>query len=222
MTIAAAVNVCFHGIGTPGRQLEVGEEHYWISPRLYDEILDEVGGHPEVHLSFDDGNRSDVDVALEGLLSRGMTATFFALAGRLDNPGSLNADDLRALRQHGMTIGTHGMRHRPWRGMDEQTQRLELVEAREILAEASDGPVDEAALPLGRYDRKVLGALRSQGYQAVYTSDRRPARRGAWIQPRYSVRAGDTIEAVRSTVLRPPSILRRAKAEAVGVIKRLR
>lgn len=216
------MNVCFHGIGTPGRQLEVGEERYWIPSRLYDEILDEVDGQPDVHLSFDDGNRSDVDIALDGLLSRGMTATFFALAGRLDDPGSLNADDLRVLRQHGMTIGTHGMHHRPWRGMDGQTQRLELVQAREILAEASDGPVDEAALPLGRYDREVLGALRAQRYRAVYTSDRRPARLGAWIQPRYSVRAGDTIETVRSSVLAPPSVLRRAQAEMVGVIKRLR
>lgn len=222
MTSATVVNLCFHGIGTPRRQLEAGEDRYWITPKLYDEILDEAAGRPDVRISFDDGNKSDVDVALDGLLDRGMTATFFVVAGRLDSPGSLEEDDVRALHARGMTIGTHGMEHRTWRGMDPQTSRRELVEARQRLAEVTGEHVEQAALPLGQYDRTVLSALRGYGYRAVYTSDRCLARHGSWIQPRYSVRRTDTIESIRGEALTRPGLRRRLKAEAVGVAKRLR
>ena len=47
-----------------------------------------------------------------------MRATFFVLAGRLDRPGSLRPRTCRPLWWPGMAIGTHGMDHRPWRGLD--------------------------------------------------------------------------------------------------------
>lgn len=220
--MAGMINLCFHGIGQPERVLEQGEADYWISADLYDEILREVAGRSDVRITFDDGNASDVDIALEGLLHHGMNATFFPLAGRLDQPGSLSEEDLRHLRAHDMTIGTHGMDHRPWRGMDPATRHRELVEARERLRDASRGPVEEAALPLGRYDRAVLNALRREGYRSVHTSDRRPARTGAWLQPRYSVHRTDTIESIREKVLRAPMAWDRLRSEAKGVAKRLR
>ncbi len=216
------VNICFHGIGTPERALEPGEDAYWISPYLYEQVLDEVAGRADVRLSFDDGNRSDVDIALQGLLDRGLTATFFPLAGRLETGGSLDPADLRALRAAGMNVGSHGMDHRPWRGLTPSERRRELVEAREQLSEAAGAPIEEVALPLGRYDRDVLGALRATGYRRVHSSDRRPARPAAWLQPRYSVRRGDTLESVRRDILTPPAPLRRLRSEAVGVVKRLR
>ncbi|GAA1822171.1 polysaccharide deacetylase family protein [Microlunatus capsulatus] len=201
-------NICFHGIGNPERQLEPGEEAYWITPQLFSEVLDEVVGREDVALSFDDGNRSDVTHGLPGLSERGLVATFFALAGRLEQPGSLGEVELRALRAAGMTVGSHGFDHRPWRHLDEDQQRREFVEARRLLVEASGGAVDEAALPLGRYDRQVLGRLRAEGYDHVYSSDRAPARRSSWLQPRYSIRAGDSGATVRAILLRPDGVHR--------------
>ncbi|WP_347354588.1 polysaccharide deacetylase family protein [Intrasporangium sp.] len=222
MSRSSLVNICFHGIGAPYRPLEPGEDRYWISPDLYEQILDEVGGRSDVRISFDDGNSSDVDIALAGLSRRGMTATFFVLAGRLGSEGSLSPDDVRRLRDHGMTIGTHGMDHRSWRGMDAATRHRELVEARERLGEVSGTAVQQAALPMGQYDRTVLRALKELGYGAVHTSDRRRARAGSWLQPRYSIRQDDTIDSVRTSVLRTPGRVERLKREAVGVAKRLR
>ena len=65
----------------------------------------------------------------------------------------------------------------------------------------SGTPVTEAALPLGRYDRDLLAHLRALGYTAVHTSDRRWAREGDWLQPRFSVRDGDTADSVRRAML---------------------
>lgn len=216
------VNVCFHGIGTPNRKLEPGEALYWIAPRVFAQILDDVVERADVCLSFDDGNSSDVEIALPELQDRGLTATFFALAGRLGMPGSLGRDELRTLIAAGMTVGSHGMDHRPWRGLTPAAQQQEFVVAREQLASAAGSPIDEAALPLGRYDRAVLAALRREGYRRVHSSDRRPARSGAWFQPRYSVRNTDTLESVRHDVLSAPGALARMRSEVIGVIKRLR
>ena len=126
------INLCFHGIGTIDREREPGESRYWIAEATFLRILDEVRGRPQVRLTFDDGNRSDVAVALPALRERGLSASFFALAGRLDDPASLSAADLRELRGAGMGIGSHGWTHAPWRGLSEAQARRELVDARTI------------------------------------------------------------------------------------------
>lgn len=215
------IHLCFHGIGTCEKEREPGEARYWVTESVFRGILDEVAPHPHVRLSFDDGNASDASVALPALRERGLRATFFALAGRLDDPVSLRPADLGELRDAGMEIGSHGWAHVPWRGLAAGDVRRELVEARDVLAEASGGPVAEAALPLGRYDRRLLGRLRSVGYDAVYTSDRFPARSKAWLQPRYSVTAADTVESIRAVVTHRPGP-RDVRNAVVSVVKRLR
>jgi peptidoglycan/xylan/chitin deacetylase (PgdA/CDA1 family) len=216
------VNVCFHGIGTPGRQLEPGEAPYWVSHEVFLAILDVLAEDPRVRISFDDGNASDLRLGLPALVERGMGATFFVLAGRLNRPGSLSTEDVQALAEAGMAVGTHGMDHRPWRGLDAGNRRRELEEARRVLAELVGKPVTEAALPLGRYDRELLGFLRELGYTAVHTSDRRWAQDGAWLQPRFSVRDGDTADSVRLDMLGRQSPGRRAERALVGAVKRWR
>ena len=195
------INLCFHGIGEPQRTLEPGEGRYWISRSSYLAVLDEISTWGQVGVSFDDGNESDVRLALEPLVERGLTASFFVVAGRLGRRGSLDGDDLGELRRQGMVVGTHGMAHRPWTGLGPDALGVELVEARTTIEAALGAPIATAALPLGRYDRQVLRALRAAGYAQVYSSDRAPARTGAWLQPRYSVTADDTSTSLREQVL---------------------
>jgi peptidoglycan/xylan/chitin deacetylase (PgdA/CDA1 family) len=216
------INICFHGIGTPQRELEPGEDRYWVSEDLFHAVLDEVSTWSGVRLSFDDGNASDVEIGLPALRERDLTADFFVLAARLESPGSLDGDAVRLLHKNGMTIGSHGMWHRPWRGMDLPTTKAELVEARDRIAAVVGAGVDTAACPLGRYDRQLLGRMRRLGYARVFTSDRRRARAGSWLQPRYSVRRDDTPGSLRAEALVGPGMLSRLKLEAVGAVKRLR
>jgi peptidoglycan/xylan/chitin deacetylase (PgdA/CDA1 family) len=216
------LNLCFHGIGRPARPLEDGEDRYWITEDTYCSVLDLVAGREDVRISFDDGNASDLQLGLGPLLERGLTATFFVLAGRLDHSGSLSSADVRALVRDGMSIGTHGMDHASWRRMDPQTRTRELVTARETISDVAGCPVTEAAIPRGEYDRGTLRQLREHDYAAVHTSDRRPARTGAWLQPRFSIRADDTAASVRERVLSPPSVPRHVYAVLKGLAKRLR
>jgi peptidoglycan/xylan/chitin deacetylase (PgdA/CDA1 family) len=216
------IHLCFHGIGTPARELEPGESPYWVSEDTYLRFLDWCRGRSDVRISFDDGNASDATIGLEGLLDRGLSATFFVLAGRLGRPGSLGTDELCELNRHGMTIGSHGMHHRPWTGLDEAAGEVEFVEARRMLQEASGSSVDEAALPLGRYDRAVLGRLKELGYSRIYSSDRRWARDGDWFQPRFSVRDGDMPETLWREISSVSGGLRGARAAVTGRLKQLR
>jgi peptidoglycan/xylan/chitin deacetylase (PgdA/CDA1 family) len=216
------INLNFHGIGTATRALEPGEQQYWVDRDSFLAILDELHDRVDVRLSFDDGNASDVDVALPALAERGMEADFFVLAGRLGEPGSVDSDGMRAMLAQGMTIGTHGMNHRPWRGLSDRDRRVELLDARQAIAEASGATVDTVALPFGQYDRRVLAALRDLDYRVVYSSDARPARAGAWFQPRYTVRAGDTPRSIRQSVLAARRARERLRAQLIGLVKRWR
>jgi peptidoglycan/xylan/chitin deacetylase (PgdA/CDA1 family) len=221
-TASSVVNVCFHGIGAPRRELEPGEAAYWVGVEQFQRILDELAGWPQIRISFDDANASDAEIGLPALRERGLSADFFLVAGRLGQPGSLGPDDVRRLHREGMGIGTHGMRHRSWRRLDPAHIREELVDARDRLAEVVGQPVDTAALPLGQYDRHVLAALRRYGYRRVFTSDRRNARHNAWLQPRYSVRRGDTPDSLRAQVFTATPLARRVRAAAIGTVKRWR
>ncbi|MCB2177404.1 MAG: polysaccharide deacetylase family protein [Actinomycetales bacterium] len=219
--MATIRNICFHGVGTPARAIDDAEARYWVSRDSYLRILDELATWPAVHLSFDDGNASDLELAAPALVERGLRATFFVLAGRLDTSGSLASDQVRELRRLGMDVGAHGMDHVSWRSMTPEVRERELVEARAIIADLA-GDVREAALPRGQYDRTVLGWLRRLGYLRVHTSDRRPARADAWIQPRFSVTRDDTPATLVGSVLRPRPAHQRLLLEAKGLAKRLR
>jgi peptidoglycan/xylan/chitin deacetylase (PgdA/CDA1 family) len=186
-----AINLTFHGVGEREREAEPGEERTWLSVDSFTSVLDSVVGRPEVHISFDDGNASDLVHGLPALLQRGLRATFFVVAGRLGEPEFLDDRGVRALADAGMAIGCHGMRHRPWRRLGDDALHEELVDARKVIEAVVRRPVTEAACPFGSYDRRVLASLRRSGYRHVYTSDRGTSRPGAWLQPRNSVGRGE-------------------------------
>jgi peptidoglycan/xylan/chitin deacetylase (PgdA/CDA1 family) len=216
------LNICFHGIGTPGRELEPGEDVYWIDADHCLRILDEIATWPSARISFDDANASDAQIGLPALVERGLKAQFFLIAGRLNQRGSLAVDQVRELIDCGMAIGTHGMSHRPWLKMNPATREAELVEARSRIEDAAGVPITDAACPLGRYDRRLLSDLRRLGYRRVYTSDRRAARQDSWLQPRYSICREDTPKSLRDTLLSGPGVARQTRNNIVGLIKRLR
>lgn len=194
-------HLLIHGVGTPRRELEPGEDALWIDPSQLADALD-VAAACGATISVDDGNASDVDHVLPALVERGLTATFFVLAGRLDQPGSLSRAAVAELRSAGMRIGSHGMHHRSWRSMQEAIEHEELVVAREVISDLLGEAVAEAAFPFGAYDRRGLRALRDHGYRRAYTSDGWPAATASWVQPRYSIHRDIDVDALAATLSR--------------------
>jgi peptidoglycan/xylan/chitin deacetylase (PgdA/CDA1 family) len=215
-----AFHVCFHGIGTPTHEREPGEALYWVTEDRFRAMLDWLAEVPRVAISFDDGNRSDVEVALPALSERELVASFFPVVGRLGDPWSLSPRGLEELVASGMDVGSHGLNHLPWAGLRGPTARAEIVHPRHALEDLLGRRVDRVAAPLGRYDRRTLALLRASGCAEVNVSDQRPARPGAWVQPRFSVRADDTVASLRARMLASLDPARRVRNSVVSAAKR--
>jgi peptidoglycan/xylan/chitin deacetylase (PgdA/CDA1 family) len=185
------VNLTFHGVGRPARAVSEGEGLYWLKEDLFLHVLDRIAEREDVRLSFDDGNPSDVEIAVPALLERGLEASFFIVGGRIGEPGFLTRAGVRALAESGMTVGSHGMHHRSWRRMTPPDLDAEINASRALLEDIVERPVELAACPFGHYDRAALRALRRAGYQRVFTSDGGSVRPGSWLQPRNSLRRSD-------------------------------
>lgn len=181
------INLAFHGIGEPTREVPSAEQDVWITRERFEAILDDLQHRNDVWLSFDDGNVSDVRDGLPALLQRGLHATFFVVAGRLGMPGFLTENDVVRLVEAGMNVGSHGMHHTPWERLDDTRLRDELLGSKRILEDVAGQPVLEAACPYGAYDRRVLRALHDYGYRRAFTSDDGIARPDRWLQPRNTV-----------------------------------
>lgn len=215
------LNFTFHGIGELPPSIDDAERDVWVSEAGFLSALDAIRGLNGAQVTFDDGNISDLTVALPALVERGMTGQFFIVAERIGKAGYLSAEDLRALHESGMEVGLHGMRHRPWRGLSEAELEVELVEARLRLESRLGRGVTTAACPFGSYDQRVLQRLQLAGFGTVFTSDGGAASPQSWLQPRNTLHRGATAADVDRIASRSGA-LRTAFGRAKTLIKRYR
>jgi peptidoglycan/xylan/chitin deacetylase (PgdA/CDA1 family) len=211
-----------HGVGPASRPLDPGEDRTWITVEQFEQVLDAVVGRSDVQLTFDDGNASDVEIGLPRLLERGLSAEFFVLAGRLGEPGRLNAGDVRQLHEAGMRVSSHGWAHRDWRRIDPSLHSQEFHDSRQVLTELTGRTVSRVSIPFGSYDRHVLRHLRRTGITCAYTSDGGRARADSWLQPRTSLRADLGPAWVAGVLDGRPSWPLRARRAAARAFKRVR
>ena len=222
MTARSVVNLTVHGIGPVSRTLDPGEDRTWVSVSQFEQVLDAAVGRKDVRITFDDGNSSDLEIALPRLLERGLTAEFFVLAGTLGEPGKLDADGVRELQRAGMRIGSHGWAHRNWRRIDETQAAQEFAEAHRVLQELTGHPVTRVAIPFGSYDRRVLARIRRAGVTRAYTSDGGRTRPERWLQARNSLRHDLSPEWTEQVLDGTPALPVRARKLAARAVKRVR
>ena len=144
-----------------------------------------------VAVTFDDGTTGQFDHAVPELRRRSMTATFFIVTDWVGRPGFMTWDQLRALRDMGMSVQSHTRSHPHLSTLGERELRAELEDSRLALDDALDQTTTELALPGGNAPRPGLRALLGEcGYTAVATSrwgsnatDGRASRSGhRWIR----------------------------------------
>jgi peptidoglycan/xylan/chitin deacetylase (PgdA/CDA1 family) len=121
--LSTAVPVMVHGVGRAGHELDPGEDQIWVSVAQFERVLDVVAKRPDVRITFDDGNASDVEVALPRLVERGLNAEFFLLAGVLgERDGSTPPVSARCWTP-AWRSGRTGWSHRDWRRIDNAQAR---------------------------------------------------------------------------------------------------
>ena len=188
----------FHGLGKAERAFDSGEENVWLEEGHFRAILEAITGIDGIEITFDDGNQSDVEIALPELKRCGLVASFFISVGKLGQPGYLDESGIRMLVDEGMAIGSHGWSHRSWRNLTASEMALEFNESKEKLGSIAETSIRSAACPFGEYDRRVLQSLQKAGYSEIYTSDRGAASDEDLLRPRNTVYASDDPERVLS------------------------
>jgi peptidoglycan/xylan/chitin deacetylase (PgdA/CDA1 family) len=199
MTLNRQMVLNFHGIGTPPAHVDDSERPYWISEQRFNDIVAlacQRDGTANIRWTFDDGNRSDFDIAAPALAKHGLTGTFFLLTGRLDDRDYLGPTEARSMMAMGMKIGLHGRDHLDWRVVTPGQLRDETVAARHRLADVTGCEIDEVAIPFGAYNRRIITHLKRCGFARINTSDGGFSTARQQICSRTSIRSDMSLERI--------------------------
>lgn len=122
-----------------------------------------------VTTSWDDGDPSDLRVA-ELLDLCGLSGTFYIPIKGHHKLGPLNNTDLRSLAAQGFEIGGHGVCHPNLPSCEPETLFHEVSDCKKALEDILGGPVRLFAYPRGRYNDKVISALKKARYLGARTT----------------------------------------------------
>jgi peptidoglycan/xylan/chitin deacetylase (PgdA/CDA1 family) len=134
-------------------------------------------------ITFDDGDISNLQVALPALLERRMVAEFFVTADFVGRPGRLAPQDLRTLADAGMSVQAHGCSHRYLDDLSLAEVEEELSLSKYRLESILDEPVTALALPGGRGGERERALALGMGYVDVLGSV--PGRNRQWSRGQY-------------------------------------
>jgi peptidoglycan/xylan/chitin deacetylase (PgdA/CDA1 family) len=121
-------------------------------------------GKPVV-ISFDDGWSDQFQYAFPILEKYHYSATFFVFTNPIGTKGFITWDELRTMRDAGMTIGSHSRSH-PYltRVTDPTKLRNEIVGSKQVLEKELGVTITEFAYPFGQYNASVMAAVVQAGY----------------------------------------------------------
>jgi peptidoglycan/xylan/chitin deacetylase (PgdA/CDA1 family) len=173
----------YHSISSPVEPMEANAD---VSPERFEQQLRwlarwrQVGPLEEtlrtkarrslVAITFDDGYRDNLTVALPLLEKFQLPMTLFVAAGFIGCDGYLSNEDLHEIAQHPLvTIGAHGLWHRHFNRLDGADARFELVESRRLLSEITGKTVDLLAWPYGECNRELESLSEECGYRASWS-----------------------------------------------------
>jgi peptidoglycan/xylan/chitin deacetylase (PgdA/CDA1 family) len=129
-----------------------------------------------VVLTFDDSYESLARNALPLMQERGYMATVFVITGYVGllntwdvNLGGLRFrhlswDELKSLSEAGWEIGSHTVSHPDLTRIPTARLRSELVDSKRDLEDRLGRPTRFVSFPFGRYNERVLDAMRESGY----------------------------------------------------------
>ncbi len=123
-----------------------------------------------VCITFDDGSESDLLFAAPALKQVGFSATFYITAGFVGKPGYLSESQLRDLSSLGFQIGCHSLTHPYLTDIDANRLREETKGAKDRLEHSIGVAVDHFSCPGGRWNQRVVDAVKAAGFKTMATS----------------------------------------------------
>ena len=126
----------------------------------------------QVVLTFDDGELNNFQIALPILKKYNFPAYFFIIAGKAGKQGYLSWEDIRALRQAGMIVGSHGLSHQILTNLMDTQMEEELGASKRTIGINLDINVDTLSIPRGFCNDELISKAYELGYKTIFISDR--------------------------------------------------
>lgn len=123
-----------------------------------------------VCVTFDDGCETDLLSAAPLLKELGFSATSYITVGFLGQSGYLSHAQVRSLSTLGVEIGCHSLTHPYLPDVDDAQLHEETAQAKDRLEQIAGGPVEHFSCPGGRWDRRVVAAVKSARFRTMATS----------------------------------------------------
>ena len=135
-----------------------------------------------VIITFDDGTKCFHELAMPELVSRGLKATVFLVAGEIGGYNNWDKDhpeygkirrklmdgaDISEIAANGIELGVHGYAHRNLLKCTPEEAIQEILTARDELVARFSLPFDTFAYPHGRYRECHQELLKQAGYQGA-------------------------------------------------------
>src|SRR6185369_15830336 len=180
-TLSMTSVLVYHSISSPPEPLpsaaDISPERFarqlrwlarWRQVVPLTETLGRGRGTGRTAITFDDGFRDNLTVALPLLEKFDMPMTLFVSAGFVRQAGYLTEADVRYLAQHRLiTIGAHGYWHRHFNRVPLKAARAELIESRRALEEMTGQKIDLLAWPFGECNENLEVLAAECGYRAA-------------------------------------------------------
>ncbi|MDD3531536.1 MAG: polysaccharide deacetylase family protein [Candidatus Pacebacteria bacterium] len=120
-------------------------------------------------ISFDDGWSNQFHYAFPLLKKHRYTAAFFVFTNPIgSNKNFITWDELREMRDAGMTIGSHSRSHPYLTTLSDPTKLWnEIAGSKERLEKELGVPVTEFAYPFGQYNPSIVAMVEKSGYKSA-------------------------------------------------------
>ena len=155
-------------------QMEFLADHDFQS-LLIDDLIENPNGfsnqsRKSVCLTFDDGFSSDYSVVFPLLKKLQLRGTFFIVTSFVGNPGYVTWEQLREMRDNGMSIQSHSHSHPRLTQCTASEVSFELAKSKSLLEENLASPVHIFCVPFGHWQEEFTPFLNEYGYLALCTS----------------------------------------------------
>ena len=215
MAEIGTVFLMYHELALPGRALchrEPGYTRYVVSASDFRRQMEQLAhdrwrgtdvtqamqsfASNRVCITFDDGCETDLISAAPILKEFGFGATFYITVEFLGKPGYLSEAQTRNLAALGFEIGCHSLTHPFLTDIDNFCLHEETAGAKDRLEQIAGVPVDHFSCPGGRWNRRVIEAVKAAKFQTMATS--RPGVNSVSTDPfaltRVAVLSGTSVE----------------------------
>lgn len=184
MTDPAWVCLVYHDVVPATAASGGGPERFSVPVPMFERMLDTIRdagctgcsletalqgrGRPRVAITFDDANAGQFHHAMPALRARNMTATVYVATDWIGTPGFMTWDQLRQIKDWGMSVQSHTRSHPFLSELDGDGVRRELADSKAILDRELRQDTAEIAFPGGDPPtRRYHYLMRDTGYRVA-------------------------------------------------------